>query len=64
MQPTKNCKVVYETSLLHPLEGPIDVGLLGENHHKINLIACGSLLLNEGVVPFLWIISYIASLSR
>ena len=41
-----------------------DVGLLGENHHKVNLLAGESLLLNEGpLVPLLWITSYIASLN-
>ena len=28
----------------------IDVGLLGENHHNVNLIIGEDLLLNEGVV--------------
>jgi hypothetical protein len=40
----------------------IDVGLLGENLHKINLIACEGLLLHEGDVLHLWIASYSASL--
>jgi hypothetical protein len=31
----------------------IDVGLLGENHHKINLIGGEDVLLNEFVVPIL-----------
>ena len=40
---------------LTPLGGghPIDVGLLGENHHKINLIAGEGLLLSEDVFLFL-----------
>jgi hypothetical protein len=37
--------------------------LLSENHHKINLIAGEDLLLIEGVIPLLWIISYTTSLS-
>jgi hypothetical protein len=41
----------------------IDVGLVGENHHKISLIVGEDPLLNEGVVPFLCITSY-TSLSR
>ena len=44
--------------------GFIDVGLLGGNHHKINLVAGKDLQLNEGVVFLLWITSYTASLSR
>jgi len=39
------------------------VGLLREDHHKSSFIVGEGLLLNEGVVPFLWITSYIASLS-
>jgi hypothetical protein len=31
--------------------GPIDVGLLSENQHQINLIACEDRLLNEGCCP-------------
>jgi hypothetical protein len=38
--------------------GSIDVGLLGENHHKINFIAGEDLLLFEYVVHLLWITSY------
>ena len=41
----------------------MDVGLLGENHHKIKLIASEDPLLNEGVVPLLWITAYTTSLS-
>ena len=33
--------------------GPINVGLLGENHHKTSLFIREDLLLNEGVVSFL-----------
>lgn len=33
--------------------GSIDIGLLGENDHKINLIVGESLLLNEDVVSLL-----------
>ena len=38
--------------------------LLHENHHNINLVAGEDLLLYEGVLPLLWIISCTASLSR
>ena len=44
-------KVIYLTN--EPLlstRRSIDVGLLGENYHQINLIADESLLLNEDVV--------------
>jgi hypothetical protein len=41
-----------------PLGGSIDVGLLGENHHKIDFIAGEGLLLFEYVVHLLWITSY------
>ena len=34
-------------------------GLLGDYHHKISLIASEDLLLNEGVVPLLWITSFL-----
>ena len=37
----------------------IDVGLVGDNHHKLKLV-----LSNEGVVPLLWSTSYTPSLSR
>ena len=40
-----------------------DVELLSVNQHKVNLIAGEDLLLNEGVVPLLWIASYTTSLS-
>ena len=64
MQPTKIRKShLKERAFYSPLGWSIDVGLLGENHHKISLIACEDLLLNEGVVPLLWITSYTASLS-
>ena len=44
--------------------GSINVGeLLGENHHRSNLIVGESLLLSEGGVPLLWITSYTTSLS-
>jgi hypothetical protein len=49
-------------SLLLSTRRFIDVGLLSENHHKINLIAGKDILLNEGVVPLLWIASYTALL--
>ena len=44
--------------------GGINVGLLGENCHKINMIASESLLLNEDDVPLLWNTSYTTSLSK
>ena len=44
MQHTYICKVVFRMSLLLF----IDVILLGENHHKMNLIASESLLFDEG----------------
>ena len=53
-----------EKDVYHPLGGSIDVGLLGENHHKINLFACEDHLSIKGVVPFLWIISFTTSLGR
>ena len=42
----------------------IDVGLLGENHHKINLIVGESLLLHEDIIPLLCITSYTTLLSK
>ena len=60
-QPIEIRKIVLrkEPLTLHHLrKGSIDVGLLHENHHKINLIAGEDLLLNEGIVPILWIASY------
>ena len=47
-----------------PLGGSTDVEVLGENHHKINLIVGEDPLLYEDVVPLLWITSYTALLSR
>ena len=49
MQHTTICKVGFRMS--HLLF--IDVGLLGENHHKMNLIASESLLLIEGDILLL-----------
>ena len=66
MQPTKIINVVIrgkKTTFYYQLGGSSDVGLLIENHPKINLIAGENLLSNEGVVPLSWITSYIASLS-
>ena len=59
MKPMKNCKVVERNNFftIYKGGGSIDIGLLGENHHKINLIASECLLLNEGVAP-LWYTSY------
>jgi hypothetical protein len=37
--------------------------MLDEIHHKINLIVSEDLLLNEGVVPLLWITLYMVLLS-
>ena len=47
-----------------PRGGYVDVGMLSEYNHKINLSMSEDLLLNEGVVYLLWIIAYTASLSR
>ena len=55
MGPTKFHKVILR-ALYSTLRGSIDVGLLGENHHKINLVAQDCFI--KGVVPLLWIISY------
>lgn len=66
MQPRFLAKLSLKMSLLHPQkegEGAINVGLLGENCHKITSIVSESLLLNEDVVPLLWNTSYNASLS-
>ena len=53
MQPTKFCKVALrDEPCTHHYGGSTDVGLLGENHHKINLIISEGLLAGEGVVPF------------
>jgi hypothetical protein len=55
----KSAKLVQEMSLLLSIGGSIKVGpSLGENYHKSSLIAGESSLLNEGVVPLLWITSY------
>ena len=48
-----------ERSYYSELGGLIDIGLLSENHHKSNLVVSEDLLLNEGVVPLLWVTSYI-----
>ena len=56
MQPRFLAKLSLKMSLLHPQkegEGAINVGLLGENCHKITSIVSESLLLNEDVVPLL-----------
>ena len=53
-----------ERAFYYQLGSFIDVGLLRDNHHKINLIASEDLLLNEGIVPLMWINSFTASLSR
>lgn len=44
--------------------GFIDVGLLDENCYNINFIVGETLLLNKGVVLFLWNTSYTTSLSK
>jgi hypothetical protein len=67
MRPTKTCKVVLRNELFTIHLGSIDVGLLGNTHHKINLIVGECLLLlNEGVLPLFttWSTSYNASLSK
>lgn len=53
-----------ERAFYYQLGSFIDVGLLKDNHHKINLITSEDLLLNKGFVPLLWIDFFIASLSR
>ena len=63
------CKLQHSQSRLKEtfsfqLGGSVDVGLLSENHHKINLIAGEDLLFNESVVPLLSITSYTISLSE
>ena len=40
-----------ERAFYSPLGGLLMIGLLSENHHKINIIVGEDLLLNEGVVP-------------
>ena len=44
MQPIETCKVVLREEPFTSLGCFIDVGLLSENHHKINLIAGEDLL--------------------
>lgn len=47
-------------ALYFPLgRGSIDVGLVGDNHHKLNLV-----MSNEGIVPLLWSTSYTPLLSK
>ena len=60
----KFTKSSWEKTLLYSTRGSIDVGLLGENYHKISLIVGEDLHLNEGVVPLSWGPSYIALLSK
>ena len=55
MQPTKFYKVVFRNRPFSLHCGGIDARLLGEIHHKINLIGGEDLLLSGGVVPLLWI---------
>ena len=61
MQPT--CEIqkisLRNKPFYHILGGSIDVGLLGENHHIISLIAGESILLGEDIIPHLWITSYL-----
>ena len=47
---------VKERAFYCQLGWSYDVGLLSENYHNINLVASENLLLNEGVVPLLWIL--------
>jgi hypothetical protein len=51
MQPTKICEPDFKIEFSTPLWRSYDVGLLGENHHKMNLIMGEGLLLNDGVAP-------------
>ena len=65
MQLTKLLKATIKKEFYYcQLREFIDVGLLSENHHKINLIVGEDLLQNEGVVPLSWITSYTTSLNR
>ena len=59
MQPTyrNSLACLKERVVYCQLGGSLDAGLLSENHHKTNLIVGEDLLLNEGVVPLLWIAS-------
>ena len=57
-------KLSYGKGLLLSNRGSINVGLLGENDHNIDLIVGEDLLLNEVVVPLVWITSYTIFLSR
>lgn len=41
----------YATCKVCKVRGIIIVGLFGENHHEIDLIAGENLLLNKGVIP-------------
>jgi hypothetical protein len=50
MQPTENSKVGESLLLSNKVGGSMNVGLLSENHHKVNFIASQDLLLSEGVV--------------
>ena len=52
-----------EMSLLLFTGDSIDVGLLGENHHKLSFIVGEGLRFHKGVVPLLWITSHIVLLS-
>jgi hypothetical protein len=49
--------------LLMSHKGCVEVGLVGEDHLKINLITCKSLLLDEGMLNLLWNTPYTTSLS-
>lgn len=59
MQPTDICKVVQkkkkkkEKNPILSTKGFIDVKLLSEKHHKINLNAGKDLIIYEGVGPLL-----------
>ena len=54
MQPTKVRKVVLKSEPFTPHCWDIDVGVLGEIQHKVNLIAREDLLLCGILAPFLW----------
>jgi hypothetical protein len=52
-----------ESALLLSIRGFVDVRMLSDNHHIINLIVGEDLPLNEGVISHLWITSYTALLN-
>ena len=64
MWPSEILKVCSRECAFHyTLDGSTTIGLFGENGHKISLIVCKSLLLNESTIHLLWNTSYTTSLS-